>query len=124
MVGAVFSKFKPEENELAIPTPIVSRPTDGMELVKGKKFAPFQEAKCRIEGADSLSKCADVAQVRDCNKAAISTRLGTRPKLLKRIEDTLREDVSILSLSSGLNQIKADRGKSKRIKKSLMEDIL
>ncbi|GAB4840219.1 hypothetical protein Ancab_020984 [Ancistrocladus abbreviatus] len=33
-VVADFSNSKPEKNELAMPTPIDSRPTDGMELVK------------------------------------------------------------------------------------------
>ncbi|GAB4849898.1 hypothetical protein Ancab_004698, partial [Ancistrocladus abbreviatus] len=148
--GGSFSNFKPKENELAIPTPIVSRPTDGMEPVKGRNFAPFQEARCRTEGTDSLSKCAEVgvsksqgwegfsernpplflfglerpigsplctAQVRDCNRAVVFAGPGTRPKLLKRTEDTPREDASVLSLSSGPNQIKTDRGTSKRIKK-------
>ncbi|GAB4829186.1 hypothetical protein Ancab_018850 [Ancistrocladus abbreviatus] len=60
MVVADFLKFKPEKNELANPIPIDSRSVDGTELVKGRKLAPFQDTRCRSEGAGRLSKPNDV----------------------------------------------------------------
>ncbi|GAB4841851.1 hypothetical protein Ancab_039374 [Ancistrocladus abbreviatus] len=58
-VVADFSNSKPEKNELAMPTPIDSRPTDGMELVKGGKDVPFQDASCRTDDIKRLSKSSD-----------------------------------------------------------------
>ncbi|GAB4824846.1 hypothetical protein Ancab_007715 [Ancistrocladus abbreviatus] len=93
MVVADFSKFKPEQNELANPTPIDSRPTNGMEPVKGKKFAPFQDARCKTEGADRLSKPIVVV---------VSKSQGWEgPELLKSTEDIQREEDSVFSLSPG-----------------------
>ncbi|GAB4830702.1 hypothetical protein Ancab_004735 [Ancistrocladus abbreviatus] len=59
-VVADFSNFKLEQNELANPTPIDSRPTDGMEPVQGRKAAHFRDANCRTDSTERLSKSSDV----------------------------------------------------------------
>ncbi|GAB4848720.1 hypothetical protein Ancab_003447 [Ancistrocladus abbreviatus] len=169
MVVADFLKFKPEKNKLANPIPIDSRPADGIEPVKGRKLAPFQDARCRSKGAGRLSKLDDVdgagrlskpddvdvsksqgwegyparnapfflsgperpiggppsiAQGQVYNREDVSAGPGIRPELLKSSEEIHREEVSVFSLSPGPPQLQNDRGKSKKTKKSLMDDIL
>ncbi|GAB4828848.1 hypothetical protein Ancab_018508, partial [Ancistrocladus abbreviatus] len=59
-VVADFSKFQPAKEVLVNSTPIDSRPVDGTEVANGRNLVPFQDARCRSEGAGSLSKQIDL----------------------------------------------------------------
>ncbi|GAB4840400.1 hypothetical protein Ancab_021166, partial [Ancistrocladus abbreviatus] len=139
-VVANFSNFKPEQNELANPTPIDCRPIDGMKPVTGRKAAPFQDASCRTNGTTRLSTFFEVGVSKSqgwggspeknwplsslgqrvqmvAPMAECSGGPGIRPELLKRTDDIRREVDSVNSPPPGPIQQKTDRGKGKRTKK-------
>ncbi|GAB4849087.1 hypothetical protein Ancab_003899 [Ancistrocladus abbreviatus] len=108
---ADFSNFKPEKNELAMPTPIDSRPTDGMEPVKGVFKSQGWEGSLErnsllfLSGPERLNGGPpSIAQVRICNNAECSTGPGIRPEFMKITEDLQKEVVSVYSPSPGPTQ--------------------
>ncbi|GAB4829579.1 hypothetical protein Ancab_019247 [Ancistrocladus abbreviatus] len=137
-------------NVLVNPTPTVSRPTGGTAIANGRKLVPFKESSCRFEGASRVSNLDDVEvskplvwegqparsasfslpgperpQGRPSSSAqGVFVGPGTRPDLLQNTIEIQREETSVSSLSPGSPQLQTDRGKSKRTKKSLMDDIL